>query len=184
MPKAKKENKSNNVAFVAAIVVALVVGWLAGSAIFNKDAVTEIASVKVAQKQPERTCEAIERHMLNRVVPEDEINSNNWNAPETFMNNARIYSDLVRQGCPENSEKFRDLAVRQIEIATALHGEISEEEIEHSGGNFHIRRIEISKEVKEETEVVREARRIMERASRLGEPALRFIAEIEKAFKE
>ncbi|MCL2737292.1 MAG: hypothetical protein FWE17_00305 [Alphaproteobacteria bacterium] len=163
------------------------------SGFIKRTAATEAAAPEVPaapvmvepQRLPDRTCEAIEVQLLNRIVPEDEINSQDNFASEMFMHNSRIYSDLMRVGCPENSERFRDLARRQLDIASALLGEIRLDDGGHiQEEHRHIRRMRIAREVQEETEFVREARRIMERASRLGEPALWFIGEIERVFME
>jgi signal transduction histidine kinase len=151
-------------------------------AMFDEIHVPVPAAAPAPQRLPERTCEAIEVQLLQRIIPENSINP--WDA-DIFLRNASVYSDLMRAGCPENSERFRTQAIRQLDIASAMHGDVTIWDVnDYPGRNFQIQRMRVYREVKEESEVVREARRIMERASRLGEPALRFISEIERVFAE
>lgn len=40
-----------------------------------------------------------------------------------YLKNAKIYSKLYEEGCPENSEKYKNLALAQLQIASALMNE-------------------------------------------------------------
>ncbi|MDR3208524.1 MAG: hypothetical protein LBT45_01600 [Rickettsiales bacterium] len=66
---------------------------------------------------PEKTCAAIESLLLRRGASyfdewEDSFSSH--------IGMAENYAALVESGCPENREKYRALAVRELEIALAM----------------------------------------------------------------
>jgi hypothetical protein len=65
-------------------------------------------------KMPETTCGKIEMLLTERLHPVDEQDA------EAHINNARIYRDLVKRGCQENSEKYEVLAQQESQIADAL----------------------------------------------------------------
>ncbi|MCL2017612.1 MAG: hypothetical protein FWG80_02470 [Alphaproteobacteria bacterium] len=131
-----------------------------------------------SEKRPERTCEVIERKRLELIF--DEMNA----SANDLVYNAVNYSHLVKYGCPENMEKFKQLAIRQINIANAMNGDmLSEYDIYHNVG-FYKDKLRVYRDLAEQGEFVREARRIMEMANRLGEPALEFIGEIERILSE
>jgi len=64
----------------------------------------------------ERTCEAIEDLILQRREFDDEWSMDPW--IRVYV--AKSYADLSFHGCPENREKFRQLALREVEIAEVL----------------------------------------------------------------
>jgi len=137
----------------------------------------------VQENLPERTCEAIEVQMQVRIVPESLIIDmyGNDSAPYVLMDNAETYTTLIRLGCPENADRFRALAVRQMEIASALLGEINEGQLRNNNVGSHVRLMRIYESLKEDSEFQREARRVIERASRFGiEVAQDFISRIER----
>jgi len=151
---------------IMVLCVGLYAGWIAAMHIVTTEPVDE---------QPERACETIERHVLRAIVPEDKIDASAMDVVGAFMHNARMYAQLIEVGCPENTERFRTLAVRQLDIALALGGDIE------AAGNAGVQAGETAQG---ESEVVSEARRIMRKARRLEEPALQFIGAIERAFSE
>ncbi|MCL2338665.1 MAG: hypothetical protein FWC51_01775 [Proteobacteria bacterium] len=82
---------------------------------------TVSAPDQTESKLPDRTCEAIEVLKQKYMAPE---NSDRFD--ERIMN-ARIYSDLFKYGCPENLDRWKGLAIRELEIAHALMGGDTEE---------------------------------------------------------
>ncbi|MCL1785760.1 MAG: hypothetical protein FWG39_01240 [Alphaproteobacteria bacterium] len=153
--------------------------------VFNKVKPSVPVLAAKTEKLPERTCEAVEIKMLEKINDENEIDARRYDAYEYFIQNARIYADLMRLGCPENSEKFRALAIRQLDIATALQGEFNEHDAYDSNAvQSHANRMQVYKQVHGESEFIQEARRVMEKARHLGEPALQFLGAIEKVFAE
>jgi len=73
---------------------------------------------KVEEKKlPETTCGKIEMLLTDRLYPADNPDA------EAHMDNAKLYWDLSRRGCPENSEKYKALADQEQRIARALKGD-------------------------------------------------------------
>ncbi len=65
-----------------------------------------------------RTCEEIERALqsqLREIYPESRA--------EERLHNADIYSTMAERGCPENAEQYKELALRQIDVVSAVSNE-------------------------------------------------------------
>jgi len=118
-----------------------------------------------------RTCEVIEQKKLSRLMRESDIS----HAEESLMN-AEIYIDLIKYGCPENMEKFKELLSRQLKIAEAMLGASFTTENVHNNHYSYIRQVRILKELGDRNSI----KQILEKARRLGEPAMQFINEIEQ----
>jgi len=142
------------------------------TAIYSEQCRGRIFKIANLRRAPEKTCEVIERKMLGKITDERQSDD-----PYAFIQNAEIYSDLMTQGCPENTETFRQLAIRQLEIATVLYGEIVERNIHDE---FHRIRLHIYMNVKGLDEVAAEARRLYGIARRIGGAAVGFAAEVER----
>jgi hypothetical protein len=71
---------------------------------------------------PKETCVAIEESLLPRTTGANEYAEGSYSKIER----ANTYIDLSERGCAENRDKFRKLAVREIEIGRALIYEIKD----------------------------------------------------------
>lgn len=171
----KRTRRSGVLFYYLAIAAVFAIGMLAGWALAGN---RHAAGGKPAALPDTGTCEKIEELKSKGLVDE------NTAAVEDFIKNAEIYSDLVKYGCPENSARFRQLAVRHLDIAAALRGEDLYEYELNEDGWLYKTRLRVYKNLDQESEAVREARRVIEKAHKFGEPALRFIAEIEKIISE
>lgn len=118
------------------------------------------------KKLPDTTCGKIELLLTERLFPM-ESNANG------HITNAKIYANLSERGCPENSEKYKELAASELEIARALKDDNLEQ----------IDSIEIVETYKR-LQMQQEAARMIEKAKRLTNPAIDFIIQLEKIIEE
>ena len=73
---------------------------------------------KIEEKKiPETTCGKIEMLLTERLYPADHPEA------DAHIDNAKIYGDLSKRGCPENTEKYKALAQQEFQIAQALKKE-------------------------------------------------------------
>ena len=119
------------------------------------------------------TCKQIERVLLPELKCVDgyEVCGN----PDTHINNAKIYANLSERGCPEHSEKYKNLAKQEIDIARAL----TDDNIEHNERES----VEIVETYKR-LQMQAEAAKMIEKAKKLTNPAIDFIIQLEKIIEE
>ena len=122
-----------------------------------------------AKKIPTTTCGKIEMLLTDRLAPEDEMSS------ESHIENAKIYANLSERGCPENSEKYKELARKELEIARALN----DDDIQRDPGES-VEIVETYKRI----QMQQEAERMIEKAKKLTNPAIDFIIQLEKIIDE
>lgn len=120
-------------------------------------------------KMPESTCGKIESLLLERLAPVD------YNDSDSHVENAKIYANLSERGCPENSEKYKQLAKQELEIARALNDDNIQNDPEES--------VEIVETYKR-LQMQAEAERMIEKAKKLTNPAIDFIIQLEKIIEE
>lgn len=132
----------------------------------------QVEEEKIERPQvPETTCGQIERILTERLYNVDNPDA------EAHIDNAKIYANLSERGCPENSEKYKNLAKKELEIARALRDD----------------RVKYSDEQQDAIEIVEtykrlqmqaEAEKMIEKAKRLTNPAIDFIIQLEKIIEE
>lgn len=113
-----------------------------------------------------RTCEEIE------VVLKQDLMEFASNTQER-LHNADVYSKLAERGCPENQAKYKKLAVRQIDVVSAVS---DEEELEYNS--------EAIVDTYEKLQMQDAAREFLNKLDRLVEPATDLIFEIGKVVNE
>jgi len=124
---------------------------------------------KFAEKNfPKTTCGRIEMLLKERLEPVD------INHSEAHIENAKIYANLSERGCPENSEKYKELARQELAIARALNDDNINDEYETT------EIVETYKRLKMQAE----AERMIEKAKKLTNPAIDFIIQLEKIIEE
>ena len=89
------------------------------------------------------------------------------------INRAKIYANLSERGCPENAQKFVELAKHELEIARALEDDMFSE-------SDTIEVVETYKRLNMQAA----AEEIFETAKKLTNPAIDFILEVEKIINE
>lgn len=115
-----------------------------------------------------RTCEEIERALksqLREIYPESNI--------EERLHNADIYSTMAERGCPENAEQYKELALRQIDVVSAVS---DEQELD--------RNKETIVETYEKLQMQEAARNFLNKLDRLIKPTTDLIYEIGKVVNE
>ncbi len=120
-------------------------------------------------KMPESTCGKIEQLLLDRLYSVNAQNS------EAHIENAKIYANLSERGCAENSEKYKELAKQELEIARALNDDNIQRDPEES-----VEIVETYKRLK----MQQEAEKMIEKAKKLTNPAIDFIIQLEKVLNE
>ena len=133
----------------------------------------QIANALKGEKVNISTCAQIERVLIPELQCTDGYmicgNSN------IHINNAKIYANLSERGCPENSEKYKQLAKQELEIARALNDDNIQNDPEES--------VEIVETYKR-LQMQAEAERMIEKAKKLTNPAIDFIIQLEKIIEE
>jgi len=119
---------------------------------------------------PDKMCDAVERPLL------DKLNANDENSTSAIdhLNRAQTLADLANRGCPENSERYKELALREIEIARALNNDNLNDQ------QSVVEMVETYKKL----QMRAEAEKIFEKAKKLTNPAIDFILQIEKIINE
>lgn len=114
------------------------------------------------------TCEQIESLLGN------EVNRYSLKDSQERIERAKIYANLAERGCPENSQKYKNLAAQELEIARALYDDNLNQERES---------VEIVETYKR-LQMQAEAMRMIEKAKKLTNPAIDFIIQLEKIIEE
>ena len=115
----------------------------------------------------ERNCEKIEEMLQSTVISWNSLNA------KDHINNAEIYANLSERGCPENYQKYVDLARQELEIARALQDD-------NLSNQDTIEVVETYKRI----QMQNAAQEILDKAKRITNPAIDFIIELEKIINE
>lgn len=125
----------------------------------------EIIDALSGQQNLMSTCEQIEVALLEQ-LPDGNYSDNR-------IDRAKIYANLSERGCPENSQKYVNLAQQELEIARALQDDkFSEDDT--------IEVVETYKRLNMQAA----AQEIFDVAKKLTNPAIDFILEVEKIINE
>ena len=114
------------------------------------------------------TCQQIEDSLLGRLPYADSQTD-----AERRIVRAKIYANLSERGCPQNSQKYVELAKQELEIARAL------EDDEFDEGEA-IEVVETYKRLNMQAA----AQEILDTAKKLTDPAIDFILELEKIINQ
>lgn len=114
------------------------------------------------------TCERIEQLLAQQLAPEE------YGDPRAHLSNANTYARLAERGCPENVDKYRALAAREIEITTALQPveEMRESDVADV--------VDVYKKVKMQAA----AQQVIDTLQKASEPTIDFILKLEKIINE
>lgn len=117
------------------------------------------------------TCEQIESLLHER------LNDCDLDESKCRVNRAQIYANMSERGCVQNSEKYKDLAKQELEIARAL----TDDSIRYSDEQQEaIKMVETYKRLQMQAE----AAKMIEKAKKLTNPAIDFIIQLEKIIEE
>jgi len=138
----------------------------------NRNFPKQVEEEKIEKPQvPETTCGQIERILTERLYSVDSPDA------DAHIDNAKIYANLSERGCAENSEKYKELAKKELEIARALN----DDRVEYTDEQHDA--IEIVETYKR-LQMQQEAERMIEKAKKLANPAIDFIIQLEKIIEE
>lgn len=140
-------------------------GFMVGYALRRPSATVETP----ATTDLKPTCTVIEELILNRIFPESSPN------PVEHLSNADNYSLLVERGCPENAEHYKTMALREIEIATALQNEVD------LSDGFQT---EMVIDTYKKMDMQREAQQFLDKMQKLTNPAIDFILQMQQVINE
>ena len=94
---------------------------------------------------------------------------------DDHVRNAQIYANLSERGCAENSQKYKELATQELEIARALTDDnVSQNQHEATEMVETYKRLHMQQE----------AAKMLEKAKKLTDPAIDFIIQLEKIIEE
>lgn len=123
-------------------------------------------TVSVTQPEIGSTCQRIEDLVSKRLYPSDSTES------QYHFYNADTYSTLAEFGCPENAERYKALALQELDIASALVVDWGTEQAE------------IVIDTYKKLDMQKEAQAFLNKLERLTEPAIDFILKMERVINE
>ena len=116
-------------------------------------------------------CEKIEAVWLQRL---NDINFENSDDAQDYINRAKVYANLADRGCPANVDTYKELAKQDLEIARALNNDRLDDRREATEMVETYKRLQMQQE----------AAKMIEKAKKLTNPAIDFIIQLEKIIEE
>lgn len=116
-------------------------------------------------------CEKIEAVWLQRL---NDINFENSDDAQDYINRAKVYANLADRGCPANVDTYKELAKQDLEIARALNNDRLDDRREATEMVETYKRLQMQQE----------ATKMIEKAKKLTNPAIDFIIQLEKIIEE
>ena len=122
------------------------------------------------EKLPDLTCAAVEKLLLKRL--------DDWEEDSTesgpHIERAKIYANLSERGCAKNTNVYKDLAKKEIDLARALNDDNMDNRYEATEVVETYKRLQMQAE----------AEKMIEKAKKLTNPAIDFIIQLEKIIEE
>lgn len=172
---AKNVSKKNNnhrqkflavVALVGLFASGLMVGLAFTRVKYVEKHVPSMSGIDNSIDNNTRVCEKIESEMTNQIC-------GGCAGADNHIGNAKIYAVLAERGCPENTQKYVDLAKQELSIARAL-----EDDKFSQGETLEV--VETYKKLQMQAA----AEEVFDKAKRLTNPAIDFILQVEKIINE
>ena len=117
----------------------------------------------------ERPCQVIERQLTEELVTGDRARS-----PE-HSRNAKIYSQMSEDGCPENSKRYKQMALNELQIAEGIR--VDEDDIDK--GEM-LSTVNTYKKL----QMQNEAKKYIKKVEKLVDPGIDFIMELQRVIEE
>lgn len=157
-----------------AIVVALVIGVIVGAVWTGKKLVSGVVDAihmeQTVSNNIPNTCKSVEALLNGRLAAYDEKSL----AADDHVWRAQIYANISKRGCPENAERYKALALHEIEIARALDDD----------ENFSDYEVMEVVDTYKKLDMEDEARMFIDTIKRIAAPAVEFIQAVEKVLEE
>jgi len=115
----------------------------------------------------EKTCAEIETLLMQQLP------TYNLNESDVRIDRAKIYANLSERGCPENSQKYVELAAKELEIARALRDD-----------EFNPNEAEEVVETYKRLEMKAAATDVLNKVQKLIDPGVDFIIQMQKIIEE
>ena len=116
-----------------------------------------------------RPCEMIEKQLKLELDTSYNPSSRN------HSRNAAIYSKMTEDGCPENAEKYRQLALNELQIADGIkvrEDNVSQEEMLYTVDTY------------KKLQMQNEAKKYINKVEKLIDPGIDFILELQRVIEE
>ncbi len=114
-----------------------------------------------------KPCHVIETTLLQYV--------NNCDEPDCHLNNAEIYSKIVEDGCPENKNKYGQMALNELQIAEGVRvdeTDVNKNEIRSTINTY------------KKLQMQNEAKKYLNKVEKLVNPGIDFIMELQRVIEE
>ncbi len=121
----------------------------------------------------EPACAEIERAMKEQIRDCERVGGYDAKV-ECYLDNAEVYSSMVQNGCPGNMMANKEMALRQIEIATALkdEAELNAEEVESVIDTY------------KKLQMQEQAQMVLNKIQMLTNPAIDFILQMDRIINQ
>lgn len=134
----------------------------------NLQNINAVMTVMCVENVIEKPCSQIEQN-LERKLGENYVGMD----AEQRIDRAKIYAIMAERGCPENAQKYVDLAKKELEIARGISDDkLNQEET--------LEVVETYKRLKMQNA----AEEIFDKAKKITNPAIDFIMQVEKIINE
>ena len=153
---------------IVALVGLFVCGVFVGAGMHTSRMTPVAANATIEMDAPIATCVRIEQLLGARLNSEDDTEY------DAHLENAEIYARMSENGCAENIDKYRALAAREIQIATAL---LPVDEMDESG-------VEDVVDVYKKIQMQAAAQQVINKLQKMTDPAIDFILKLEKIIDE
>ena len=126
-------------------------------------------NISVENNENAKPCAIIERQLRYELDRSD--NASAW----SHSRNAAVYSKMSEDGCPENSEKYKQLALNELEIADGIkvrENNVSEDEMLYTVDTY------------KKLQMQQEAKKYINKVEKMVNPGIDFIMELQRIIEE
>ena len=125
--------------------------------------------VDTANNENVRPCETIEKTLLSMANP------NCWENSTCHSENAAIYSKITEDGCPENAEKYRQMALNELQIADGI--KVRDDNVSHDEMRYTV-------DAYKKLQMQNEAKKYLNKVEKMVNPGIDFILELQRIIEE
>ncbi len=118
------------------------------------------------------TCAQIEK-LLNTRIAESGLDQDST-IPDVHLARAEIFATIAKRGCAENSDRYKALAVHEIQIVRALQDD----------ENFDEYQVRNMVDTYQKLDMAAEAKQFVDTMKRITGPAIEFMNEVQKIISE
>ncbi len=125
--------------------------------------------VDTANNENVRPCETIEKTLLSMANP------NCWENSTCHSENAAIYSKITEDGCPENAEKYKQMALNELQIADGI--KVRDDNVSHDEMRYTV-------DAYKKLQMQNEAKKYLNKVEKMVNPGIDFILELQRIIEE